>query len=258
MKFVHINLLGREFGKDAIESLLINELAAVRYRDAYLINYSEGEAWVFEYGILVTWNLREDQRQRLIRKLTNVIESPLGSVNDEEYAYEIGSGNNLIVRDDMLVLPDDEPLTRLAVSHAFAQETQLEFFEEQTKELIQANLHISKTLAKTGKVPMSRKELSKIRGQLFDTSTDITWQFSLLDTPEFFWSYPEYEPTYRYMLRYLDVEARLAILNTKLNTIHELLDMLAGELHHKHSTFLEWIVIILIASEIVLFFFPGH
>ncbi|WP_417535681.1 hypothetical protein [Methylophaga sp.] len=47
--------------------------------------------------------------------------------------------------------------------------------------------------------------------------------------------------------------ARINVLNKKLESIHELLDMLANEQNHKHSSTLEWIIIILIALEIVLF-----
>ena len=77
--------------------------------------------------------------------------------------------------------------------------------------------------------------------------------FSLLDTPQFFWDYPEVEPLYSMVSRYLDVVSRINVLNRKLETIHELLDMLANEQNHKHSSTLEWIIIILIALEIVIF-----
>ena len=34
--------------------------------------------------------------------------------------------------------------------------------------------------------PLNRKELAKLRGRLFATSSDIILHFNLLDTPEFF------------------------------------------------------------------------
>jgi uncharacterized Rmd1/YagE family protein len=44
-------------------------------------------------------------------------------------------------------------------------------------------------------------------------------------------------------------------MNKKLETIHGMLDMLAAEQYHKHSSFLEWVIIVLIAVDIVVYFF---
>jgi len=55
------------------------------------------------------------------------------------------------------------------------------------------------------------------------------------------------------MARYMDIHQRVELLSKKLATIHELFEMLAGEEKHQHSSFLEWIIIVLIAIEIVLF-----
>ena len=44
------------------------------------------------------------------------------------------------------------------------------------------------------------------------------------------------------------------MLENRLEVIQELLEMMADEQKHRHSSLLEWIIIILIAIEIVLFF----
>jgi uncharacterized Rmd1/YagE family protein len=131
----------------------------------------------------------------------------------------------------------------------------LSFFEDKAKAVIQHNSYISKQLAATGKIPLTRRKLAKLRGVLFDTSSDISVHFNLLDTPEFFWHYPELEDYYLHLSKYLDLQLRINILNKKLATIHELLDMLATAQHHKHSAFLEGIII-LIAIDIVIYFTP--
>jgi uncharacterized Rmd1/YagE family protein len=122
------------------------------------------------------------------------------------------------------------------------------------KNVIIENTYLSTVLADTGKIPLSRKSIAKLRGTLFSVKSDIMLNFNLLDTPEFFWSYPELEHEYNLVAKYLDIVSRVTVLNKKLETIHELLEMLASEQHHKHSSILEWIIILLIAFEVVLFF----
>ncbi|MGZ5012167.1 MAG: RMD1 family protein, partial [Methylobacter sp.] len=50
--------------------------------------------------------------------------------------------------------------------------------------------------------------------------------------------------------KYLEIAQRTSVLSKKLETIHELFEMLADEQKHRHSTILEWIIIWLITFEI--------
>lgn len=254
LKRITIALLGRKLHRDACENTLISKMGAVRYRDAYYLKQPEGEAWMFDYGVLVGWDLSENDRQKLCFDIGDAIEIPTSGSVTEIYSYSIDTGKPFAVQHDVLNIPNHEPLTRLGLSHAFAQSAKLEFFEDKAQQVIQQNAHISRELAATGKVPLSRRQLAKLRGVLFDTSSDITLHFNLLDTPEFFWDYPELEAEYQKLAKYLDLLPRIEIMNKKLDTIHGLLDMLAAEQHHKHSAFLEWIIIVLIAVDIVVYF----
>ncbi len=74
----------------------------------------------------------------------------------------------------------------------------------------------------------------------------------MLDTPEFFWEHSELEPLYALAANYLDLEARVEVLNQRLDVIHELFEMLVNELNHQHSSRLEWTIILLIILEVVL------
>ena len=253
-KRITISLLGTQLKPEEIETVLINNLGAVRYRDAWYIRYQDSDTWLFEYGVLVSWNQPENDRQQLIFRLKGLVEDDLSRPPIEQYAYRIMPDEAFRIHDDLLILPKQDPLSTLALSHAFAQSAKLDFFEDKAWHVIQQNAHISKQLARTGKVSLSKRNLAKLRGVLFDTSSDITLHFNLLDTPEFFWNYPELEPLYQQLAKYLDLSPRIEILNKKLSTIQGLLSMLAAEQYHKHSAFLEWIIIILIAVEILLYF----
>lgn len=253
---IHVVILGRNLDHGLTESFLIQANGAIKYRDAYQLTVATGEAWLFDYGVLVCWNVAEDDRKQLCEHLSEVIVDPIKGQFSEQFSFAVDSENAFRVYNDILLLPADDKMIRLALSHAFAQSSKLVFFEDAAQAVIQQNNHLSKKLALTGKIPLSRIELAKLRGVLFDTSSDISLHFNLLDTPEFFWNYPELEEYYLRLSKYLDLQPRIQILNQKLSTIHELLDMLATEQHHKHAAFLEWIIIVLIAIDIVMYFLP--
>tara|TARA_R110001592_G_scaffold33316_4_gene115622 strand:- start:3333 stop:4130 length:798 start_codon:yes stop_codon:yes gene_type:complete len=238
------------------DEFLINQKSAIRYRDAYYLKYPNGEAWLMEYGVLVSWDLKADEQQQLCNDLKVwFVDAGLDQVS-ERYSYHLNQEAELQIRHDVISLNSEDKLVRLALSHAFAQSTKLQVFEDRAQQVISKNRSITKELAATGTIKLSRKKLAQLRGVLFDTGSDISLHFNLLDTPEFFWDYPEMEPYYSSLMKYLDLKPRIDILNHKLATIRELLDMLASEQHHKHSAWLEWIIIILIAVDIVVYFTP--
>lgn len=254
-KRINVALLGRSVS-DACFDQLVNDYGSVKYRDACNIPLHVGEAWLFDYAVLVCWGADENDRKQLIERIIPYVQDPLPMQFLEQFSYTEESNKNLSIHNDIINLPNDFKLTRLALSHAFAQSSKLVFFEEQAERVIRENKFVSKELAKTGRIPLSRVELAKLRGVLFDTSSDISLHFNLLDTPEFFWNYPDKEEYYLQLIRYLDLQPRIQILNHKLSTIHGLLEMLAAEQNHKHSALLEWIIIILIAFDIAVYFVP--
>jgi uncharacterized Rmd1/YagE family protein len=74
----------------------------------------------------------------------------------------------------------------------------------------------------------------------------------VLDTPEFFWDHSDLEPFYTIIANELDIKTRGQILNQRLDVVRELFEMLGNELNHQHSSRLEWIIIGLIVSEVVI------
>ena len=66
------------------------------------------------------------------------------------------------------------------------------------------------------------------------------------------WQAEDYEPTYRRVNRYLDIEDRVQILNKRLDIVNDLLDSLSTQLEIRNSHRLEVIIIVLIMFEIAL------
>ena len=239
------------------EGRLAAQYQVKRYRDALHVDMPEGCVFLFDYGVMVAWGLSAEQKQLMASELETVT-SEVNTKHWDYYQFEILSDvpadASLSLSNDKLTLPSYDLFVLLSLSHAFAQSSKLEVFEARAEQTIIDNRYLTKTLAETGKIPLKRLELAKLRGSLFQTKSDIVLNFNLLDTPEFFWNYPLLEYHYQTLAKYLELKQRIEILNLKLQTIDELFNMLATEQNHQHSSFLEWIIIVLIAVEVVLFF----
>ncbi|MFT2089531.1 RMD1 family protein [Paraglaciecola sp. 2405UD69-4] len=251
---VEVSLLGNNIRLESLINKISKTYFVKRYRDALSVSTPKGQVFVFDYGVVLFWGLSESKKAQLTEVISEHVIKANPQKDSDSFHFKLSESGNLALVDDCIYLSDHTTMTLLAVSHGLAQSAKLGRFEVLAERTIKDNAYLSTTLASTGKIPLSRKKLSMLRGALFSTKSDILLHFNLLDTPEFFWEYPEEEHKYLAVSKYLDLKPRVELLTMKLATINELHEMLAAEQNHKHSSFLEWIIIILIAVEIVLFF----
>lgn len=224
---------------------------AVLYRNAMQLNWQGGEAFVFDYGVAIFWQVPPEAREALLSLLRDYAREPISDVLDDEFTFELLAASASL-KNDHIQLPDDEVMTRLAVSHGIAQSTKLGQYESRVQKTITSTEYIPERIASTGKSGLRRRELAKLRGQLYLTKSDVMLHFDLLDVPEFFWENPELQSYYSLIADYLEIKQRVEVLNKKLETIEDLLQMIADEQMHSHSSMLEWIIIWLFAIDIII------
>jgi len=235
-----------------LQQQLMSTERCAAFRNALHVGWRQGDVFVFDYGVLVFWRLGASERDEFLQKVKQFATAPLSETLDDEFTFETGSEKSFI-KNDHIHLHDDEILTRLAVSHGIAQSTKLAQFENRTQQTINDTAYIPENIARTGSAQLPGKELSRLRGRLYITKSDVMLNYDLLDVPDFFWEYPELDSLYSMVADYLEIKQRVEVLSKKLEAIHELFDMMADEQKHRHSSMLEWIIIWLIAIEIVIF-----
>jgi len=234
---------------------MITQGPAQLFRDVVHVQTREdrktkGDIFYFSYGVVVTWGFSDSEEKEIVVAVKEYEKEPNSKMELDEFTFAFGS--NMQIEEDEILLQNKNTLTKLAVSHGLAQSVKLTTFEELIQKTIDTTKHIPSELAVKGKIPLSRKEISKKMGELFIERNFINLHSEILDTPEFFWDYPELEPFYRKTAHYLDVTKRVEVLNKRLNVVHELFEILSDELNHQHSSRLEWTIIILIVIEVIL------
>ena len=233
----------------ALRDLLATNGKCISNRNVLHVPRHNEDIFLFDYGVVIFWGTSSQGRQDFLHLIKPHARAPLDTLICDEFTYSLVA-EQLAVKNDHIQLPGDDAMTRLAVSHGIAQSTKLAQFEDRVQNTITATAHIPRNIAETGTSRLGRKETAKLRGRLFITKSDIMLHYDLLDIPEFFWENPEFSSYYATLADYLEIQQRVEVLSKKLETIHELFNMMADEQKHKHSSLLEWIIIWLIAFDI--------
>lgn len=236
------------FDFNVIKKETVNTFRAKVLKDVIIFEKNGNHCFLFKYGVAIFWDFEEVEY--FLKKISPSLS---GIKASEDYNYHVSPIQSVKIELDTIYIDSDDELKKLSISYAIEQSIKLEEFEESIKRTLEKTEHIPLDLAENGRVKMSRKDIAKKRGRLFITKSNIYLHFELLDTPDFFWEYPELDIYYQSMRKYLELQPRIEILNRKMSVMQEILDILADEQNHKHSSILEWIIIILIAVEIILF-----
>ena len=218
------------------------------------ISPEEGDIFLFPYGAIVTWGLTEVIEKQLCKELEKFLHEKLGSIDDDLYTYSYAESymEKANICDDHIVLPSKDLHYKLACSYGLAQSVKLGGFENTIQDIFEKTRGLPEQMAKTGRIHLSRSAIRKLMGRIFVDRSSINLHLEFLDSPNFFWENTEFEPLYEKVIDYISQKQRVAILNQRLAVLQELLDMLATELNNQHSSMLEWIIIVLIAVEILL------
>jgi uncharacterized Rmd1/YagE family protein len=208
------------------------------------------EVFFFSYGVTIFWGFEEQEELAFLRGLKPFENEPLDAPERELMTFTFGPTQK--IEEDEITLPDTEHLSRLAISHGIAQSVKLAVFEYAIQKTIDKTKNIPEQLAAQGKIPLSKVEIRKKMGELFIERSYVNLHSDVLDLPDFFWDHSDVEPLYRLIANNLDLKTRIEILNQRLDTVHDLFEMLGNELNHQHSSRLEWIIIWLIVIEVAL------
>ncbi|KAI9767991.1 MAG: hypothetical protein M1840_005303 [Geoglossum simile] len=218
-------------------------------------NVHTPEIFLFNYGTVVIWGMSLQHEQRFLKEIAKFESEKLGKddVQTENFNFYYTKEYQARIYNDFISLREKKNyMTKLAISHALAQSVKTSLFEDLVDNTIETTKDLPETIALTGKVNLTRRQINMQIGELFILRINIHLQGSVLDSPELMWAEPQLDPVYQAVRSYLEMDQRVGLLTERLDVIADLLAVLKDQLTHTHGEYLEWIVIVLIAAEIVV------
>ncbi|EOD45055.1 hypothetical protein GTA08_BOTSDO11060 [Neofusicoccum parvum] len=270
------------FEIDPFQTGLYPQVVHIQVNNA-LESKETGDLFIFPSGTLVAWNVPDRLSFRLVHKtLVPAAEgSHLRELETEDLAYiEDPSRNSSDIMGDTIILgtgspenegsrqfnqPDgqdspnyevDTVLAKIAFSSGLARSTKLAVLEDLLNNYFDSTRSIPTVLSKGERLRFSRKFILRKTGELLNIRAQLNLYSELTDAlPDIFWDSRHelgLEDYYTKVGRALDVSVRIKALNDKLTYAQEIAQVLSDRLEEKHGHFLEWIIIYLIAFEILL------
>ncbi|KAH7076018.1 hypothetical protein FB567DRAFT_632315 [Paraphoma chrysanthemicola] len=213
------------------------------------------EVFLFEYGTIVIWGMTLQEEKRFLKEIAKFEVDKLGKdeVETEEFNFYYTREYQARIYNDFISLRDKKNyMIKLAISHGLSQSVKTSLFEDLVDNTIDDTKDIPAQIASSGKINLNKKQINMQIGELFILRISIHLQGSVLDAPELMWAEPQLDPVYQAVRSYLEMDQRVSLLTERLNVIGDLLAVLKDQLTVTHGELLEWIVIILVFTEVVV------
>ncbi|KGO88793.1 RMD1 family protein [Flavobacterium suncheonense] len=212
--------------------------------------------YLFDYGVVVFANYDAVAKSEFLNFLKPYALNPVFLDLTEEYQIETDAGYpKTMVKNDRVVVPKTDADTLRIVMLNTGQSVALEYYEKLTDELITSSKHYILKLERRGKLNISKKELLKYIGKVLNVKNSIVDNLYILDDPNLVWDNEELNLLNKNLKANFDIIPRFKDLDYRLQIVEDNLTLFTDVLNVRESARLEWIIIILIAFEIVLTLF---
>lgn len=212
--------------------------------------------FVFKNGTVVSWGVKRYEINHYLNTIKLLIDKPATLLVHDEFHYQIADKTAIEPHDffdvDCLTMEDNSEELKLSLSYGFSQSVKLQYFETIIDALIEKYNPMIQALSHRGEMPMSRKQIQQVIGEILGAKSELNLISNFLYHPKYFWQHPTLEEHFTMLERYLHIQRRVNAINHRLDTLNEIFDMFSGYLENQHGHNLEIVIIILIIVEIIV------
>lgn len=219
----------------------------------YVIPENNRYLYLFDYGVIVFANYDQKSKKDFINFIKSYATSLVRFKLSEEYLIVINENlNKIIVENAFVSVPKiDNSLLKIVMLN-IGQSVALEHYEILSDTMINSSKEYILQLETNGKLNVSKTNLLKYIGKVLNVKNSIIDNLYILDDPNLVWDNEELNLLNRHLKINFDINSRFKGLDYRLQIVEDNLTIFTNILNVKESNRLEWIIILLILSEIII------
>ncbi|WP_298273561.1 RMD1 family protein [Geobacter sp.] len=172
----------------------------------------------------------------------------------DDYSLRTGEGDRIAVTNDSAVMPGYDPAYVDIICFVVAKSVALERIEERV-DLVLDEMEELIALLDRGKLELSDRRLATLASSILTYKYQSIAHIMVLDKPDITWENPEADRLYLTMANLFELNQRYNEIRHKGETLLDITQVFTSLSHARRATRLEWIIIVLIFIEIVIYLF---
>jgi len=225
----------------------------IYHYDADELFYKTGEGcyvYVFKYGVVCFLGYRENEAAAFMERIGPFCRNVFGQRLSEEFEVEVNAQENKFGYNKIEITKPDVEVLRLIMLNV-SQSVALDYFSEQTNALQEETNSNTLNLERRGRVNISGANLKKYIGNTLHLKNRIAENLYIFDSPPETWEDENLNRIDQGLKKTFDLQERYRDIREGLEIVRENLELFKDLLQYRNSTFLEWIIIILVALEVI-------
>ena len=211
--------------------------------------------FIFSFGAVVFVNVAKDVQAAIKRPLSKFFIEPVKKSYDESYVLreverKFSVGEN-IANLPVLGIGEVEITARI-----LAQSVALEYISDITDEIL-INIESMNAGLERGRFSKNTKDVLRLVAQNNNIIQFVITKLSLLDKPEITWENSRLESLFSQLADIFELRPRFRNVEYKMNFARDNSELILTALQGRRESFLEMVIIVLIAIDILIYFLGG-
>lgn len=215
----------------------------------------ERMVYLYFFGAAVFVNCPEEKIKDFSARISQYCEALHGLQWErcrDRYSLQAGGTEETVITNDYAVMPKDDPLFRGIISFVIAKSVALERIEERLDQVLDEVEGLINRLER-GHLGTSDKRLARMASSILTFKYASLANVMVLDKPDITWENEPAERLYLTMANLFELKQRYSEIRHKSDTLLDITEVFTSLSHARRASRLEWIIIILIFIEVVIF-----
>ncbi len=237
----------------AVKAAFTGELVYADSEELFYAVSKERFVYIFTYGVVSFLNYEPTDCIAFLQFIEPFCKNRFAETLSDEFIVETGVQERRISHNKIEIV-SAEPTTLRMIMLTVSQSVALDYYTQQTVQLLEDTNYHTQLLEKKGRLAISGKNLKKYIGKTLLLKNRISQNLYIFDSPPETWEDERLDKLHIELKRNFDLTERFRGVTEGLGIVKENLELFRDILQYRNSVFLEWIIIALIAIEVLNFF----
>jgi uncharacterized Rmd1/YagE family protein len=227
--------------------------AELQYSDSDELFYcidTDQYIYVFKYGVVCFLNYDSIGISSFLQLIGPFCRNLFEESLNEEFTIETNARENRIGYNKIEIVSPKVDVLRLIMLNV-SQSVSLDYYSDLTNKLLEETNHHTQILEKRGRLDISGKRLKRYIGKTLNLKNRIAENLYIFDSPPETWDDESLNRIDVELKRTFDIQERFRNISEGLQIVKDNLELFKDILQYRNSNMLEWIIIILIAVEVL-------